>query len=609
VVWVGAGVAAAAWVVLLAVLTAAGEPRDVEAGAPTLDLPGDEPAAVVALVTGDWELDRDAVTATVLDLAARRHITIEWIAPHTFVRVRGATTADADALTAYEQQVLTHLRGLAAETRDGMVPAEALTTGPRAEARGWWKRFERAVTDDARARGLSRPRWGAGARTVLGAGAVVVGLAVGGAATTLPHQDPDQDPVGTAIALGVVTAAALCTVAGRLRGERDTPAGRTAAARWLGLREMLADDPTFPVQPPAAVAIWGRLMAHGAAMGVAGAAADTLRLGTEHERLAWSPVGDRWRPVRIRYPDVVPPGYGRPPLLVAAVGLACAALGVLVGPGAVAVGRSVLDGVASFASVATVPWWVRLAVGVVVGIVVAAAAIAAAAGLSMLVTGSADLVRPRRTVEGRVLRIRERGDGDDRRYWHMAVDDGTADRVRAWRLGQAPEAHQGDTVRASVSRWLGHVKDLTVVERRDGGPTAPPAGVEAAPAAAGPLPALPDAAAVAAALGRPVTAATDATAHPLAVDGASATYVTADGGRVLAAWVPPSSIDALRALPRAVAPAVTGIGGEAFRAPFGGGVLARFGPHVLLVTAALPAADAATRDAAVTAVASLIGTG
>ena len=613
--WVVAAATAGIWIALLAVVAAATEPRDVDPGPAMLDLPGPESAAVVGLLTGDWELHRDALTATVLDLAARRHIHIEWIAPHTFVRVPKVGTPGDDALAPYEAQVLIHLQGLAGETTDGMVPAEALTTGPELESKGWWKRFATDVTADARARGLSRPRWSAGARTLLCAWAVVVGLAVGVAASTLPQDQSsnNDDPVGAAIAFGVATTLALCFVAGRLRGERDTPAGREAAARWLGVREMLADDPTFPVQPPAAVAIWGRLMAHGAAMGLTGAAADALPLGTESERLAWSPVGNRWRPVRIRYPDLLPPGYGRHPALVAGIGAMVAVLGAVIGPAVLAAARALLDGAADYADNATVPWWARLVVGLVAGTFAAAAAVVAVAGASMLVGGIADLVRARRPVEGRVLRIRERGDDDDR-YWHIAVDDGTADRIRAWRMDTRPGARQGDTVTAAVSRWLAHVKGLTVVDRHGSELAAAEAGATtgapiAVTSAAGPAPTLPAPSAVGAVLGRPVEAAAGAAAHPLAVGGGSATYLTPDGGRIVMAWVPSQTIDALRALPRMVAPAVDGLGDEAFRAPAGGGVLARFGAHVLLVAAALPGIDADARDAVVTKAAGLVGAG
>jgi len=601
VAWVVAGAAAAVWVVLLALLAARNDPRRVAAGPPTLEPGGDEPAAVVGLITGDWEPHRDAVTATVLDLAARRLVAIEWIAPRTFVRVRepGADDDAVHELAPYERQVLDHLRALSRETSDGWIPAEALTTGPERESAAWLRRFKAAVVADARARGLSQARWGTRARTVLGAWGLVVGLAVGVAATTLPRDKTDDDPVGTALALGVVTAVVRVFVAGRLRGERDTDAGRTVAARWLGLRAMLADDPTFPTQPPAAVAVWGRLMGVAAAMGLTGAAVDALPLGAESERQAWSPVGDRWRPVSIRYPDWTPPGYGRHPLLVAFTGFTAAVVGVFIGPSAVAAGRSILDGVATFTTTGDVPWWIRLVVGLIVGVVIAGGVIAALAGAAMLVGGVADLTRSRRVVEGRVLRIRERGD-DDKHYWHVAVDDGTSDRVRAWRLGAKPAVAQGDTVRASVSPWLAHVRDLVEVERTVAVPGASDAADVAAPGRAGPL---VDDATATEALGRAAHRLADAPAHPLAVDGASATFGTDDGGRLIAAWIGPAAFAALQALPRTLAPAVPGIGDEAYRAPTGGGVIARVGDRVLMTAASLPDGSDAERDAAVDALA------
>ena len=599
--WVVAGAAAAVWVMLLALLAFGNEPRRVAPGPPTLEPGGDEPPAVVGLIAGDWESHRDAVTATVLDLAARRFVAIEWIGPRTFIRVRDADPGDdvGDGLTPYERQVLDHLRALSRETSDGWIPAGALTTGPERESDAWLRRFKAAVVTDARSRGLSRPRWSARARTALGAWGLVVGLAVGVAASTLPHDQTDDDPVGTAIALGVVTAVALALIAGKLRGERDTDAGRAMAARWLGLRAMLADDPTFPTQPPAAVAVWGRLMGDAAAMGLTGAAVDALPLGAESERQAWSPVGDRWRPVSIRYPDWLPPGYGRHPALVALVGVTAAVVGVFVGPSAVAAGRSILDGVATFTTTGDVPWWIRLVVGIIVGGVIAAGAIAAFAGASMLVGGVADLTRPRRVVEGRVLRVRERGD-DNKRYWHVAVDDGTTDRVRAWRMGVPPAVSQGDTVRASVSRWLAHVRDLVEVSRVVTAPAAPAPADTVDRGRAGPL--LDDATATEA-LGRAAHRLADAPAHPLAVDGASATFGTDDGGRLIAAWIGPAAFAALQALPRTVAPAVAGIGDEAYRAPTGGGVIARVGDRVLMTAATLPAGSDAERDAAVDALA------
>jgi hypothetical protein len=80
----------------------------------------------------------------------------------------------------------------------------------------------------------------------------------------------------------------------------------------------------------------------------------------------------------------------------------------------------------------------------------------------MVYAGVADLAQGRRTVEGRVLRHRIKG-ADDSRRWYVAVDDGTTDRIRAWRFRQATSAPQGATVRAEVSPRTNHVRELEVV--------------------------------------------------------------------------------------------------------------------------------------------------
>jgi Predicted membrane protein (DUF2207) len=605
VLWVGAGVALALWVAVLVVLAMQSEPRRVSAGSPTLDPGGPEPPAVVNLVTSDWELGRESVPATLLDLAARRFISIDWIGERTLIRVRERGPSEHD-LTDYEDMVLDHVRSLSHETADGFVPADALTTGPDAMATRWWSRFQSGVIKDARARGLSRPRWSSGARTILTAMAVVVGLSVGVASTTLTSDKKDDDPIGAAAGLALMSTAVLVAIGSKLKGERDTGDGRVAAARWLGLRSMLADDPAFATQPPAAVTIWDRMMSYGAALGVARAAVATLPLGAESERHAWSPVGNRWRVVKIRYPRRVPPGYGRHPGLVALVGLGATIVGVLIGPGAVSVADSLLRSIDDVASNHSAPVGVRIGVGVVLAVVVTAGVLLAIYGAGMLIAGVADLVRPRRNIEGRVLRIRERGD-EKHRFWHIAVDDGTSDHIRAWRVKAAPAAHQGAVIRARVSPWLGHVNGLSTIRTDDKVAAAPIAGAAVVPAggavAVAPPP-LPDALAVSAAIGVPVSSAPAAVAHPLALDAASSTYLTQDGGRIIAAWIRSNEFDALRPTLAPLASTIAGVG-EAYRSPIGGGVVARVDGHVMMILATLPAFSAEQRDRAVAAVAQL----
>ena len=69
--WLAAGGAAAVWFALLGVLAAATNPREVDPGPETLDLVGPEPPAVVNLLTADWKLARQAIPATLLELAGQ----------------------------------------------------------------------------------------------------------------------------------------------------------------------------------------------------------------------------------------------------------------------------------------------------------------------------------------------------------------------------------------------------------------------------------------------------------------------------------------------------------------------------------------------------------
>jgi len=69
---VAAGVALAAWLVLLGLLAVATRARTPDPGPAVLELPGDEPPAVVALLADGWEVSRAAVPATLIDLATRR---------------------------------------------------------------------------------------------------------------------------------------------------------------------------------------------------------------------------------------------------------------------------------------------------------------------------------------------------------------------------------------------------------------------------------------------------------------------------------------------------------------------------------------------------------
>jgi Predicted membrane protein (DUF2207) len=224
------------WVLLLLGVAFATRARGVDPGPATMEL-GEEPPAVVDLLTNDWRVTADAIPATLLDLAARDYLDLEQYGPgRTVCRVR--RTSDA-GLEAYERMVLDHVAGLAV---DGVVPAEALTTGPQDQS-SRWHAFQRAVVGDARERGLARDRWSGSAKVFLRAAALVpagLGVLYANAAGGLGF-----GAIGAGLVIWVVLTSAI-----KLFGDqRDTPAGADAAARWLGVRDYLGRNEMFANLP------------------------------------------------------------------------------------------------------------------------------------------------------------------------------------------------------------------------------------------------------------------------------------------------------------------------------------------------------------------------
>ena len=488
--WAVAAGAALLWVVAYGLLYAWTEPRRVPAGPGTLDLVGPEPPAVVNLVTHDWELGHEAVPATLLDLAARKHLVIDQVGEETLVRV---PPPRPEPLTDYERMVMDHVRGLARRTDTMTVPAQALTTGPDNDSARWWARFGAHVAHDAQRRGLSRDRWPAAAKAVLVALAAAVALALALAVSTLADDadDPDDDPLGGAVGAGVGGFASLSIVASRLGGQRDTPAGRACAARWLGLGETLGDNPLFAEHPPAGVAIWDRHLGYGAALGVAHGAVARLPLGAESEREAWSSWGGRWRVVKVRYPNAVPPGYGHHPLLVAAWGAAQLGVGAFLLPQALSLADATLDTGSFDTGAVDGDGGVAEAAGrvfqVVSGVLATLLALVAVIGAWLLFSAVVDLVSGRRDVTGVVLRRKVRRGDKKVVATHLAVDDGTTDHLRAWRLRGVQAGGVGQVVRGRVTRRLAHVADFEVVPHQaPPGPHQAPPGPGGTAAATGP---------------------------------------------------------------------------------------------------------------------------
>jgi hypothetical protein len=426
-------VASVPWLLALLVVHLVRKPARPVAGAPTLAL-GAEPPAIANFLVNGFRPTRDAVPATLLDLAARRFVELQHRGPDEYV-CRVKRPAD-DSLTDYERRVLTHLERRAS---GGIVPSEALTTGPDEESSRWWNRFKGEVIDDAKRRGLSQDILDKRVFTALGVAAAVPAVFAGAAF---------EAEVG--YAYGFAAFVVLNWV--RMRHpQQDTPAGLVAASRWLGVRAKLREDEVFASQSPIAVALWDRHLAYGAALGVAEGTVRRIPMGAESDRDAWSSYGGRWRPVRVEYGRAFNPAWGENPVKTGLVSLGPAAIGAFM---LYVLGPPLLDARADVPGA----WdFVLVAVVLVPALVFAASAITAIRALADVWTT--------REVTGQVIRLRRFGSrrGTRQQGHYIAVDDGRSSTIRAWRARPNLVAglSQGDVVKVSITPRLAYVRSIT----------------------------------------------------------------------------------------------------------------------------------------------------
>jgi Predicted membrane protein (DUF2207) C-terminal domain len=446
------------WLLLLQLALWRSRPGDIDPGPRTLDL-GPEPPAVANLLAGGWRMTSDAATATLVDLAARRILGFEQQGPdpqRTVVRVR---EAHPPGLTPYERRIFTRVSALA---RGGVVPAAALVRGNQAWAKSWWRGFTKEATADARARGLSRDRWNAGTKSLLRVTALIPVVILCVAVLAAPVTgDPDKDSnrAGLVVPILAFGWGALIALVESVKKERDTPAGRAAAARWLGYRDHIARDEQFPDLPPAAVQLWDRHLAYATAFGIARTTIRVLPLGARSDTLAWSAYGEGWHQVRIRYPRG---SWGWSPWVAGLRGLFQLGIGVTglyyllrYRPGIGADLDQLQQGAGRFAPLYAIP--------------LVLATLVILRGTVNLIRGLAEYPS-RRTTVGEVVRMvrRQTGDSENPSYVHYAaIDDGRAPRTRALLLTdqQWLEVDEGDEVRVEAGPYLGRIFRLSVLAK------------------------------------------------------------------------------------------------------------------------------------------------
>ncbi|MGH2662912.1 MAG: DUF2207 family protein [Actinomycetota bacterium] len=436
-----AGALTALWLGVMAGIRVARQPRAPHPGPATGDLRS-EPPAIVNMLANDFDPSREALPATVLDLAARGALEFQEVAGDTFLcRLREARDLE---LAPFEARVMDLVRSRA---HAGVVPAEALTTGPADHARAWWRKFRGEVIDDAQRRGLSRDLWSGGALRWVGF------LSFYPAAFLLLA----TAEAGPAIIYLFLAAFVIAAARGGRR-QRETPAGLAATAEWLGVQRYLRDATSLAEMPPTAVPVWERHLAYGAALGVAPAAVRAIPMGPEEARRAWSSYGGQWRRVRIRYPVFWPPAWGFRPVVAVLAGV----VSVFVAAGTLRLATAIgwppagPNDPAGLVIVFRVLFLIPAAAGVTVGVW----------GVLALVRGAMDLGAPHR-VTGQVLRLRETGgrSSDAPTRFHAAIDDGRSYVIRAWSVRsevyRAANLKQYEEITAEVSpnlRFVGSIR-------------------------------------------------------------------------------------------------------------------------------------------------------
>jgi hypothetical protein len=434
------------------------QPHEV-AGALRADTP-----AVVNMLTNDATVTAAGFRATMIDLAARGWLRI--LPPEDdleeLARVRPAATAyQGDALRPHERLVLQHV--LSRFTTDRAIPARYLAVDIRSS---WWRRFSGLVVDEAVQAGLVRRRWTPTDLLVPGALWAVGALCWLLARSTGDTEVAVIDSVGVRI---VGWTLAVLLVAGAVVAARlflrpsytHTADGLEATRRWLAVRERLAVS-GFADLAPSAVETGDRRLAYATAMCLADGAAVELPLAREDHHRAWSTVGGRARLVRVTYPARV--GYGTAPFVAIGVGLLACFLGLRLRSWASDVARGeAFDWIYEqfpsqdwlIADVATAVTFLAY-VPIVVGLWMALAG--AFDGFNSVERTGA-VLRTRRPAEvsplpRRLQRTLER----DRYRVYLAVDDGSADTITAWKTGERHAIPQGARATVVASPALGHVR-------------------------------------------------------------------------------------------------------------------------------------------------------
>lgn len=458
------------WLLIVSLIAIGERPRRVVPAAAAFEL-REEPPAVVNFLANRMRVTPAAAVATLLDLAARKHL--ELYQPGndpagTLVRLG---RVPPEQLSGYEQQVFNRVTRLIAGR--GYARLADLDDHQTDGAFAWAKQLADTVAADAGRRRLVKNGRGAfmgvALVSVIAAACASCGLLSpvfdwiylsgdsGGDSRRFNPREGFYPAVAVAVVvfIGVVYVMLLFGLRA-LPKWTDTAWGRQAAAYWLGIGNWLRGHDSFRTLPPAAVTTWGRYIAYGVALGAAPGAVSGIDLDVGANEMLWSDATGTRRPVRVTYRR--PGAQSRWRLLAALCAtLAIAAVG---GGGAMLLHRYL----------PTPAWPTYL--------------LAALAGLGLLwplyraVRAGVDLTAPAR-VRGQVLArtlANAPASKQDARFY-LVIDDGAGDRLTAWLVGPAlvDLGRVGDVVDITAERWSRWVTSHTDVPDRRWSPPFPAA--------------------------------------------------------------------------------------------------------------------------------------
>jgi Predicted membrane protein (DUF2207) C-terminal domain len=408
-----------------------------------------QPPAVAALLVSGWTVPPRAITATILDLAARGYLEVSDDGTNGWLRV--VRPPDAE-LVDHERVVLRHVIKRAATdpvvAGTGWLPLGALTLGPADQAKPLRSAYVRAVRAQAYALGLATRRAGLVVRFLLRLAVFVAILAV--LAGLPPHSSQIGGEIFGKLLFALILGGPATMLVGLLRRDTATRSGRDAASAWLAVRDALTTQ-----QAPAP---GDRRLGYAVALGVRTRPAFDIVLDQDQAGVVWSNYGGRWRQVTVRRSRL---GLFKGnslaiPLVSAACALPFLAIwAVLLGSITASLsGGSLRRGWP--VALLVLGWALWLLLG---------GWLARAAALALY-----DLVQPPVTLVGQVVYLeydrgaRVSGDVADPSYWFVAVDDGTSDTLTQFQIagGQYRKLNRGATVCLTYTPKLRYVKQIEV---------------------------------------------------------------------------------------------------------------------------------------------------